>query len=84
MILPIININGETRDNHIAGRLKVADAIMDVIAALSEIEPNGRDYPGAYDQCYADRQKHGERIAMLDKLRNTILDEALHIQREGA
>ena len=58
------------------------DLINDVIDALKQVTPNGRDYPGDTLACVADRTTHFDRLAALHTLREELLDEALHVQRQ--
>ena len=60
------------------------DYIDDVIDALKQLTPNGRDYLGDRDRLIADRELHFDRLAALHTLREELLDEALHIQKEAA
>lgn len=77
---PSININGTSREALVADRRNVADALMEAMAALVDTKPHGRDYVGRDHQFSLDRRVYNERFAMLDKLRNEILEEALAIQ----
>ena len=80
----IVNINGTSAEDLIDQRRALMDALSDAMKALQEMTPNGRDYPGRPDDCKADREVHYARFAQLDKLRNEIMDEALHIQQQSA
>jgi hypothetical protein len=82
MIRPILNINGSDALELIDARRDAMDALMDAIEALKRATPNGRDYPGDYDRCIADRELHFDRLAALHTLREELLDEALHIQQQ--
>lgn len=82
MIRPILNINGSNAFDLIDPRRTAMDLLLEVIDALKQVAPNGRDYPGHYDRCIADRDTHFERLAALHTLREELLDEALHIQQQ--
>lgn len=82
MIRPIININGSSAFDLIDQRRNAMDALLEAIDALKQLTPNGRDYPGHYDRCIADRDTHFDRLAALHALREELLDEALHIQQQ--
>ena len=82
MIRPIININGSSAFDLIDQRRHAMDALLEAIDALKQLTPNGRDYPGHYDRCIADRDTHFDRLAALHTLREELLDEALHIQQQ--
>lgn len=81
MIQPTININGTSREEHIELRRKALDAINAALAALRPLAPNGRDYPGDWDRCEADRKVHFERLVALNVLADEIMREAIAIQR---
>lgn len=81
MIQPIININGTSRDEHIALRRTALDAIGAAIEALRPLAPNGRDYPGRPERCEVDRTAHFERLAALHALSREITLEAVTILR---
>ena len=82
MIRPIININGSSAFDLIDQRRNAMDALLEAIDALKQCTPNGRDYPGHYDRCIADRETHFDRLSALHTLREELLDEALHIQQQ--
>ena len=82
MIRPIININGSSAFDLIDQRRHAMDALLEAIDALKQLTPNGRDYPGHYDRCIADRDTHFDRLAALHTLREELLDEALYIQQQ--
>ena len=82
MIRPTLNINGSDAFDLIDPRRTAMDHLMDAIEALKRATPNGRDYPGEYDRCTADRATHFDRLAALHTLREELLDEALHIQQQ--
>ena len=82
MIRPTLNINGTSAFDLIDPRRTAMDLINDVIDALKQVTPNGRDYPGDTLACVADRVTHFDRLAALHTLREELLDEALHVQRQ--
>ena len=82
MIRPIININGSSAFDLIDQRRNAMDALLEAIDALKQCTPNGRDYPGHYDRCIADRETHFDRLSALHAMREELLDEALHIQQQ--
>lgn len=82
MIRPTLNINGTSAFDLIDPRRTAMDLINDVIDALKQVTPNGRDYPGDTLACVADRTTHFDRLAALHTLREELLDEALHVQRQ--
>jgi hypothetical protein len=82
MIRPILNINGSSAFDLIDQRRNAMDALLEAIDALKQLTPNGRDYPGHYDRCIADRETHFDRLAALHALREELLDEALYLQQQ--
>jgi hypothetical protein len=82
MIRPILNNNGTNALDLIDGRRNAMDLIDEVIDTLKQLTPNGRDYLGDRDRLIADRELHFDRLAALHTLREELLDEALHIQRQ--
>ena len=82
MIRPVLNINGTSAFDLIDPRRTAMDLINEVIEALKQVTPNGRDYPNNTMACVADRVTHFDRLAALHTLREELLDEALHIQKQ--
>ena len=84
MIRPTLNPNGSSAFDLIDPRRTAMDLINEVIDALKQVTPNGRDYIGDTDRLTADRNLHFDRLAALHTLREELLDEALYIQKEAA
>ena len=84
MISPIININGTSADDLIAPRREAMDHLMDAMEALRQVAPNGRDYPGDYDRCTADRETHFIRLEAIKGIREAIYAEAIAINGQAA
>ena len=82
MIRPTLNINGSSAFDLIDPRRTAMGLIDEVIDALKQATPNGRDYLGDRDRLIADRNIHFDRLAALHTLREQLLDEALHIQQQ--
>ena len=82
MIRPILNNNGTDAFDLIDARRNAMDLINELIEALKQVTPNGRDYIGDRDRLTADRNLHFDRLAALHTLREELLDEALYIQKE--
>jgi len=82
MIRPTLNNNGSSAADLINPRRDAMDHLMDAIEALKQVTPNGRDYLGDIERLVADRNIHFDRLAALHTLREQLLDEALHIQRQ--
>ena len=82
MIRPTLSINGTSAFDLIDPRRTAMDLINEVIDALKDATPNGRDYLGDNDRLTADRTTHFDRLAALHTMREELLDEALHIQQQ--
>lgn len=82
MIRPILNNNGSSAFDLIDPRRTAMALIDEVIEALKQTTPNGRDYMCRRDLLAADRNTHFDRLAALRVLREELLDEALHIQQQ--
>ena len=82
MIRPTLNPNGSSAFDLIDPRRNAMDLINELIETLKQVTPNGRDYPADTLACVADREIHFDRLAALHTLREELLDEALHIQRQ--
>jgi hypothetical protein len=82
MIRPTLNINGTDAFDLINPRRNAMALIDEVIDALKQTTPNGRDYICDRDRLTADRNIHFDRLAALHTLREELLDEALHIQQQ--
>ena len=84
MIRPTLNINGSSAFDLVQPRRDAMDLINELIEALKQVTPHGRDYPSDLEQValVADRNIHFDRLAALHTLREQLLDEALHIQRQ--
>jgi hypothetical protein len=83
MIRPTLNINGSSAFDLIDPRRNAMALIDEVIEALKQATPNGRDYICDRDRLTADRDTHFDRLAALHTLREELLEEALHVQQQG-
>lgn len=84
MITPQLNLNGSSADDLIEPRLKADRLLADVLEALSQAVPNGRDYPGNAVACTADREEHYDRIRAIRALQDILIQEALAIKEQIA
>lgn len=84
MITPKLNLNGSSADDLIEPRLKADRLLADVLEALSQAVPNGRDYPGNKTACIADREEHYDRIKAIRALQDILIQEALAIKEQIA
>lgn len=79
---PQVNNNGTSRQELVNQRISFDCALQIAMERLNEMKPHGRDYIGKDHQYSLDRAVYQERFAILDKLRNENMDEALAI-KEG-
>ena len=84
MITPQLNLNGSSADDLIEPRLKADRLLADVLEALSQAVPHGRDYPGNAVACIADREEHYDRIKAIRALQDILIQEALAIKEQIA
>lgn len=82
MITPQLNINGSSADDLIDPRLKAMANLDLAIEALSQVTPNGRDYPGNAVACTADREEHYDRLNLIAAIRESIYAEAIAIKQQ--
>lgn len=83
MILPIVHLNGTSREELIRLRCEAGQKIREALAALAEMAPNGRDYypePGRFEKA---RAQHDLRAAALRHLYDEIEAEYLALDEEG-
>ena len=74
--LPILHMNGTSRDALLEQRCDVGAAIRAALEALTDMWPNARDYypePGRYERA---RAEHQRRYDMLDTLYRELQAEA--------
>lgn len=83
MINPTINPNGSDPAYLVNQRRQAMDCLNDAIEALARVAPHGRDYPGDYDRCIADRETHFIRLEAIKAIREAIYAEAIAIQEEA-
>ena len=84
MMHPISNLNGTSRDELIAMRLKAHEALRGAMQALQDLNPHMRDYLGNQEIWQADRTIHAERFKALDAMANDIMDEAVSLSEHRA
>ena len=85
MVLPIVHLNGTSRDDLVEQRLAIVDALRLVANAIADGWPNDRDYyPQGQDAIQAARELWRGRLDTLDFMRQEIEDEARAIlDQEG-
>jgi len=79
--LPVVNMNGSSRDALVEQQLAVAQAARALADALAEASPHGRDYqtaqPGEYEGA---RKEHDARCQLVRDIMDDAQTIALHIQ----
>jgi hypothetical protein len=80
---PSVNINGTSREALVDSRRDAFEAVHAAMNALRETLPHGRDYVGRAHQWSVDRAIYMERHAMLSKLAEDLMEEAVAIQNAG-
>jgi hypothetical protein len=83
LILPIVHLNGTSREELIQVRRQTARRLHEAIEQLCAMSPNGRDYypvRGLWDQA---RDQHARRLTTLDEIYNEIMAEALALSDEA-
>jgi hypothetical protein len=83
MILPIIHLNGTSKESLLEMRERLYAALGDAEKALCAMVPNGRDFypsPGLMDQAVS---QHQRRLKMLGSLIAEIEQETIAIERLG-
>lgn len=86
MIIPTINLNGMSAEQHIEHRMSARQTIYELMGKLGEVRPHGRDYQTlgnkAKERYENDLNEYNHRFAFLDKLYNDLEEEALAIQEQ--
>lgn len=83
LMTPFITISGDSRETLVNDRAAVLPALREAMKLMGETKPNGRNYIGHSEAFERDRVIYAARFSTLDTLCNTLLDEALDIDRGG-
>jgi len=79
--VPVVNLNGESREALVNARTAARIVVMEAMKALAECAPHGRDYQTSTRERYEGaRALYVKRFAFLDQLANELEDEAIAIQ----
>lgn len=79
LVLPIVHMNGTSKEELIAQRCELSQALSDAITALASAAPNGRDYytvPGLLQKA---TEQHRNRLSILTAMLGEIQEEAILI-----
>ena len=82
-ILPIVHLNGTSRDELIDLRRNAMSALHDALYFMAKMHPHGRDYypvDGLYEQALA---QHAARVQAVESVYDSITEEALALQKGG-
>jgi hypothetical protein len=84
MILPTVHINGTNCNELVRQQLAVVNAGRQLLAALREATPNGRDYYPQGPQALGEAQEqHAARLAFINDLVEQCQDVAVVIMKQG-
>lgn len=83
LMRPIVNLNGTSPEALIRSRMTARVAIDNLLTALRETAPNGRDYIGDNAAFDRDTAIYRSRFIWLDALSNDLMDEAIAIKGDG-
>lgn len=73
--LPLVHLNGDSRQNLEGNFANPIHAINDAIRSLEEHSPHGRNYYPFGDNAYAKAAaEHAARIVKLESVRNELLE----------
>ena len=85
MIFPTVHLNGTSRDALLEPIMAALQAHHEVINALAQVAPNGRDYyvqgPSAYGEA---RREHEKRMHRLADNVHELTQLAEHLSNRGA
>jgi len=76
---PIVNNNGDKREELVKQCTDAMDALMEAMKKLSHMAPHGRNYLGNNTRYQEDRKLYCERFNTLEKMHHEIQQEALAI-----
>ena len=82
-ILPILSINGTSKNALIDGYVAAISALQEAEGKLRLTLPHGRDYQGDTERYVAARKEHADRVLRLQEITEEIEAIALGIQLGG-
>lgn len=80
---PIVNLNGTPKSDLLNARVNAWNALSSAIDAMYPLLPHGRDYIPNPALMAQDRDIHFARLALLDGMRNALLDEYKTLTKEA-
>ncbi len=79
MQMPVIHMNGTSRDRMVEQYCAARQAVLDAIEALAKIDVNGRDYyPLGPDAITIARSEHYDRMEALSNVASDLMKIAEH------
>jgi len=90
-MVPVINLNGKSKESHMRDYQAVIDALRDAMTAMQEVRPHGRDYQtvrGSFPEglgfsMYSTHlDVYNQRFSVLDKLCNEFQDDLYAIYKQ--
>lgn len=80
---PIVNLNGTPKIDLLNARIHAWNALTSAIEAMGPLLPHGRDYIPNPALMAQDRDIYFARLALLDGMRNALLDEYSTLNKEA-
>lgn len=82
---PVLNINGASADMLLEGYEKAYRVLRELLGAMGDITPHGRDYQTVDKEVYdRAREEHVARIVALHKIEREIIELAQAVQKQQA
>ena len=78
-VLPIVHMNGTSREDLVSQRCEALTAIRDAMGSLARMTPNGRDYYPVDGLLQEAQEQHQRRYLLLRGLADEIEAEAMAI-----
>jgi hypothetical protein len=82
IIVPIVHLNGTSREELVRVRVEAHRVLEDAYAALKRMAPNGRDYypvPGLMDRAV---EQHSHRLSVIGELIFALEKEVYELEKE--
>ena len=83
MVLPVVHINGTSREELIRLRCDAADKVRQALEALADMAPNGRDYYLVDGSLRQAQDQHDRRASALRGVLDEIEKEYLLLDEGG-
>jgi hypothetical protein len=72
IVLPIVNLNGTSRQELLRQYVVGIDGLQKAITALREMAPHGRDYPGADGVFFSAREQWRDIVGPVERSLETL------------